>query len=385
MRCADLTAHGDTSVVQTLTSVDCHLNGAVSQSYARLFGEAGQFGAVLTTLLTIFVAWIAYGLITGRGQLSLRTMSPKMLTLCLVVTFATAWPAYQAVVFGLLTGGPDQIATALTGAPGGAARAFAVRLDQLFNSVVDIGREIDAGRGEDPVLEQASGLIWSSAMILLISTLGLLVISRIVLTLLLAIGPIFIVLALFDSTRPLFEGWLKTSIAFAVAPALTVIGGVVALNLISPLIEDIGRDPLAAARDLRPLISLLVLAMIYAGTLIALAWAAFNLSRDFRLRRQHSEATERSSPSSPATDTVFGGAGDPAAGDVRVASIISAAALTSASAAPGPGDLRVPPAVIDLHQQPTASTTRASRQTASGLGQQFRPKASRRLLTGAPG
>ena len=68
------------------------------------------------------------------------------MTLGFVLTFATALPAYQAVVYGLLTGGPDQIASAFLGAKSGATLAFVSRLDGLFGAVLEIGRTLAALR-----------------------------------------------------------------------------------------------------------------------------------------------------------------------------------------------------------------------------------------------
>ena len=45
-----------------------------------------------------------------------------MMTLGLVLTFATSWIAYQSVVWNLATGAPDQVASILTGSRGPATK-----------------------------------------------------------------------------------------------------------------------------------------------------------------------------------------------------------------------------------------------------------------------
>ncbi|MEI9902971.1 MAG: type IV secretion system protein [Asticcacaulis sp.] len=50
------------------------------------------------------------------------------------------------------------------------------------------------------------------------------------------------IFALFPQTRGLFNGWLRTSLVFALAPLLTVLGGTAALMLFVPLIQAIGDD-----------------------------------------------------------------------------------------------------------------------------------------------
>nr|WP_240454810.1 type IV secretion system protein [Caulobacter sp. 17J65-9] len=376
-----LSSQADQTVASALAAVDCQLNGAVATSYARLFGASGAFSGVLTALLTVFVAWIGYGLITGRTRLSLPAMTPKVTALALVLTFATAWPAYQAVVYGLLTGGPDELASALAGARGGAAQAFAVRLDGLFEGVVEIGRALNAGQGAD--LQGASRLVWSAAMVLLLSTLGLLVVARVVLAVLLAIGPVFVVLGLFSGTRPLFEGWLRTALGFAFAPMLVVLGGFGALNLMGPLIQSIAEDPLAAAQEMRPLVALLVAALIYAGVLIALAWAALNLTRGWRLRgrsgagRAASVSTEARPTPAPVPAVADAGGAD-ASASARLSALVTAVSREPSSA---PARVEIVRAVV---REGGAAPSSSARRT-EGLGRSFRPTTAARVLTGAPG
>jgi hypothetical protein len=68
-------------------------------------------------------------------------------------------------------------------------------------------------------LSSPAGLLNLSALMLLLGTVGVLIVARLALAALLALGPVFIILALFKGTRGLFEGWLKTAVLFAVVPS----------------------------------------------------------------------------------------------------------------------------------------------------------------------
>ena len=68
----------------------------------------------------------------------------------------------------------------------------------------------------------------------------MLVVCRLALAALLIIGPVFIVLALFEGTRGLFEGWLKSVAMFALVPLLTVVMGSGALVAIAPMVAGLG-------------------------------------------------------------------------------------------------------------------------------------------------
>src|SRR5690606_33490356 len=105
-----------------LRAVDCLAGETVAAAFARLFGSsAGAGGALLPALtiaLTLYIAIFAVGLLTGRSRLGIAALTPRALTLGLVLTFATSWVAYSQVVWNLATGAPDEIASVLTGAKG---------------------------------------------------------------------------------------------------------------------------------------------------------------------------------------------------------------------------------------------------------------------------
>lgn len=387
MACSPLPIGADASLSATLASVDCQVNGAVAAGYGRLFGTDGAFGAALSAVLTVYVAFLAYGLITGRTRLTLSAMTPKVLALGLVLTFATAWPAYQTVVYGLLTRGPDEIASAFMGARSGAAQAFTARLDLLFDSLLDLARLVAAqGDGKSAEARMALQLIWVSAITLLLSTLGLLLVARIVLAVLLALGPVFVVMALFSGTRGLFEGWLRTAVAFAFAPMLIVLGGSGVMAVLSPMIAAIADDPVRAVTELRPVVTLFLGAVVYAGLIATLAWTAFSLTRGWRPRGAAGDAPAVASQAHEAVTTAAGfpttaSAATAPVGAERVASVVSAV-LREIERAP---EVRLEAArAISLETGDSRAGANGPRR-AEGLGQTFRPLPKHRPLTGSLG
>jgi type IV secretion system protein VirB6 len=305
--CPPLPVSGESGISGALLSLDCQISQVVENSFARLFGSEGYFGAALTILLTLYIAFLGYSFITGRTQLSLARLSPRVLGLALVLAFVTAWPAYQTAVYTLLTQGPDEIAAALTGSntpsgtegPASASQAFARRLDAIFVRLAETATAVEraasqplppalggavSGPNPPPLLIRnapapASDLLWSAGLILLLSTVGLLVLSRLILTLLLALGPVFIVLGLFSQTRGLFSGWLRTALGFAFVPMLVTLGGSAVLALLTPVLLTIASDPASAARNSQPVLILFMGAVIYAALILMLMAVAFMLVR----------------------------------------------------------------------------------------------------------
>ena len=286
MNCPPISIAGETSVSGSLQAMDCQIEQSVEVGYNRLFGAGGAFAETLTVLLTIYVALLAYGFLTGRTRLTVAMMSPRLVTMALVITFVTVWPAYHTIFYGLFMNGPDQVASALLGQRGSAVMNFAQVLDGLFVRFADIAKSL-----EDPPSTGVSAvtsmslpvvLFWLSGLILLVTTLGLLILTRLVLFLLLILGPLFIVLGLFNQTRGLLNGWLRMSVVFALAPMLTVLGGTAALTLFVPLLNYIGLDPESAVKAVQPIVVLFVGSLVYAAFLATLMWVAASLVKDWQ-------------------------------------------------------------------------------------------------------
>jgi type IV secretion system protein VirB6 len=384
-------------IAHALSSVDCRVGLIVTSSYGRLFGQDGVFGAVLTVLLTLYIGFVAIGLMTGRTRLTLAGMAPRMLAIGLVLTFATSWPAYHAVVYSLLVDGPEQIATTLAGGSGNSA-GFAVRLDALLGRFADAAKALgDHAPGASKALgplagpQMAASLVWISGMLILLGSAGALVLTRIVLALLLAIGPVFVVLALFRQTRGLFEAWLRTAVLFAVAPSLTVLVGSAAVAMLGPLIGAIADDPAAAVDDLRPILELFMGSVVYVGLIAMLVWTSASLVRDWRLG--HGWAGEGEAPeasrwaqstlSAPPATFAAGASSSARLADPRVGQMVASLAREGAGGAPVSVRVEQAAAVARPDAGLAASAVASRPRRAEGLGQGFRPAARPSRLSGA--
>ncbi|MAC58144.1 MAG: type VI secretion protein, partial [Novosphingobium sp.] len=107
--CDQLTEVASAGVAPALRAVDCVANEMAASAFGRLFGAGGAMAPVLTILLTLYIAFFAYSLLTGRSALGVSALTPRMLRVGVVLTFATSWIAYQSVVWNLALGGPDWI------------------------------------------------------------------------------------------------------------------------------------------------------------------------------------------------------------------------------------------------------------------------------------
>jgi len=298
VNCQDAASAVGNGVAAALQGVDCVAAEMTGEAFGRLFAPGGALGPVLTILLGLFIALFAVGLLLGRTNLSVRSLVPRMITLGLVLTFATSWIAYQAVVWNLAIAAPDYLASTLTGDTGSATTTFASKIDIVFTAIEEAtktqagaqagGAEGGAG-GASPDISAFSpkGILWLGAMLLLLGTVGVLVTARIGLAVLVALGPIFVVMALFNGTRGLFTGWLKGVVMLALTPLFAVLGGSVMLKLAVPVLASFALTPgEVAARPAMAFfmigavhVALMIMVLKVSATMVS-GWRVFGLVPD---------------------------------------------------------------------------------------------------------
>ncbi|MBC2650307.1 type IV secretion system protein [Novosphingobium aerophilum] len=335
--CPPLPADGFGSVLTALRSVDCQSGQAVAVAFDRLFGQHGALGQALTILLTIYVALFALNLLAGRGRLTMDMLTPRMLQLGLALTFATSWVAYQSVAWNLLVEAPDQVASLLLGTKGSATQLFALRLDGLFDVLARSAQMAQGANAMAPApgspVPQFAGtparpadLLWLASLLLLLGTVGVLVVARIALAAVMALGPLFIVLALFRGTRGLFEGWLKAALMLAITPILAVLLGGATMVMINPMIGALvqagGQVPIGLAA------SIFLAAFVYVALMVLATRAARLIAGSWHLGGRDPAGAVAVPLASPLAAPGAGPAplaGDPALGDERLRGTIVAA------------------------------------------------------------
>ncbi len=363
-------------VAASLHAVDCAAGQMSESAFARLFGSNGALLPALTILLTLYVALFAYALITGRSRIGINSMTSRLITLGLVLTFATSWIAYQSVVWNLATGAPNELAGILMGTRGNATDVFAQKIDVVFQALVQASNGQTADSAFSP-----PGLLWVGGTLLLLGTVGILATSRIALAVLLALGPVFVVLALFKGTRGLFTGWLKGVVLLALAPLFAVLGGSLMLELsvpvLSALVATPGQiDPQAAMAFFMIAAvhaALMLLVLRVAGTMVA-GWSVFGLAGKGAAERREPAPAPRASAIAPAA---AGAAIDQARGVAASRSIRLAPAAPLAANDAGIGAAPRRAARVESAAAASAAPI-AVHSRAKGIGSRFRAAPDRR-------
>jgi type IV secretion system protein VirB6 len=313
-----------------------------------------------------------------------------MMTLGLVLTFATSWVAYQGFVWNLAVGAPDQLAAILSGTSGPATLLFADKLDIVFAAIAeaaDVAGQGSQGAGGAAASGGAAGsmltptnLMWTAALILLLGTVGVLVTARIALAMLLAIGPVFIVFALFSGTRGLFVGWLRGLVMTAITPLFVVVGGGLMLELMVPVIAGLtdgltinGQAAIALFLIACVHVALMVMILKVTASMVA-GWQIFGLAG--RGHEQSPPAAQTQYPQTAASQPMADATAAPAARSrhgVMAASMAAADAGGLASSSPA---IRVSRDVIVAPVDAGRQSPRLPAQRARGVGSRFRARPS---------
>lgn len=337
-------------IAVSLRAVDCAATTTAQAAFGRLFGTDGALLPALTILLTLYVAFFAFSLITGRSRIGISALTPRMITLGMVLTFATSWIAYQGMVWNLAVGAPDEIASALMGTSGSSTQIFADKIDVVFAALVEAAGDQTAPNAAASSTFSPPGLLWLGATLLLLGTVGLLATCKIALAILLAVGPIFVVLALFQGTRGLFTGWLKGVVMLAIAPLFAVLGGSLMLELSVPVLRTLTATP--GQIDARAAMAffmigsvhmaLMIMVLKVTGTMVA-GWTVFGLAGSGSSSSNEAETRAASAaaraaaavvPTIAAADPARGGTAPPSR-EIRVAGATMRAANDVGPAAAG--------------------------------------------------
>lgn len=314
-------AGADLALVEGMkAAVDCNITNLVDAGYATLAGPQSQMPAILGALLAIYIAIFGLRLMLGLAPLNIGDTTLTVVKLGAVMALATSWPLYQQLVFDTLFKGPEQIAGALLGGSGGADKALTGVLGglQVAFDELQAAAQFYAQRSStqaSPFLGGAGFAAFSlntSAILMLLSTLGMMLAAKIVLALLLVLGPLFIAFLLFDATRGLFEGWLRAAIAFALAPILGVVTLVIILNLLQPHLARLAVIRAQLQIDNTPAIAVLCLVMIATAVSLGGAIALGIMATGFRLNWKKPRVADASKDAVASTNAAGrDGAGSP--------------------------------------------------------------------------
>lgn len=193
-------------------------------------GSFGSFSATISVfwnlMFIVFIAVFGYKVIVS-GRFSAPELLVNIVKIIIILAVATEWDTFFLLVFNLATDLPSDIAGQLVTTASTTLSGSAV--DTVDNANLALSLYYDRSLAvTDKILEGAdwfdfgiylyAGSVALTALIFSGYAAMLIILAKLAVAILLAVGPIFILLLMFNNTKNLFEGWLRTLINFAIIP-----------------------------------------------------------------------------------------------------------------------------------------------------------------------
>ena len=385
-------APGGALVQGLIGSVDCKVHGLAQAGYAALAAPGSPIAGLLTALLTLYVAFIGYRLILGHGSLRIGDVTISVLKMGLVVALATNWALFQTLVYDTLFQAPTELGAILLGQLQGSDTALGadpyaglqIAFDTLQKAAVQFAARAGGGSAMQGGPGFAAFAVNAGGMVMLLSTLGLVLASKVVLAVLLAVAPLVAGLLLFEATRGVVEGWIKAMVALALAPMIATLALSLELAMLEPSLKALtamGAAQQFAEFDIGPAVTVLVLTLVFAAVLVLASIAIAVLSAGIRLSRR--------APGQAQTDTASSAAAVRyAASDVeprsRATAIAAAAAALDRRETTTTSSSPVSPRLLTVVSDRTVTAPASAGHAAAPLGTSHRRNpATRRTASGA--
>jgi type IV secretion system protein VirB6 len=277
--------------------LDCHAQALGQSGFEALSG--GWLGpALLGGCLTIYVALIGYRLILRR-PFGPRQALMSALRAGVVIAFASHWSGYEAVVYRVAIAGPAEAASKMLSRSELPALSLPEAARRLDRDLAQLQPTTPAAAAPSPPAQAASSQpgaqptpapsqstpapqpMKTAGLVLMISTLGSLAAVRFAAGVLLAAGPLFITIALFDTTLGVFEGWAGALVAtFFAAIGATLVAALEIDFLDSQLAQaELSPGP-------QPVLDepgLMMTALLFGAGFLAVLGASALIGRGFRI------------------------------------------------------------------------------------------------------
>lgn len=213
---------------------------------------SGSIAPVATTLVTIYVMLWGWSMIRGAIQEPVIDGFTRITRLTVITAIALSTGYYNSMLANMLWNSPEALAGIVAG--GSDSTTSMQFLDDLMSQFYDFGQVYnDAAHADTGITGIPDLSLWITAVAIWLAGIlatgyaaFLLALSKMALAIILGIGPIFILLTIFEPTKRFFEAWMGQALNYVFLVLLTA----GAIKLIMSIIETyLGAAAGVAAAD----------------------------------------------------------------------------------------------------------------------------------------
>jgi type IV secretion system protein VirB6 len=209
---------------------------------------------IFFAMLVLYVIWWGFSMIVGRSSPSPIEAMERLIRAVLIYWLATSWGAFAHSIYAIVQAIPvfvgSRIVAAIdvaTGSPASSADIMHT-LDTLYTMSIKIAEQIYLGS----LMDGLGGLLSILVILFTLAFLGIsvaaILVTKLVLHILLALGPIWLVLALYNYSSRFTDGFLSISAKLIIQQVLVY----AFLGFFSGLVMlAVGAADMASTPDLR--------------------------------------------------------------------------------------------------------------------------------------
>ncbi|EJE6498572.1 type IV secretion system protein [Salmonella enterica] len=226
---------------------DSVLTGYIAQTSGQI---VGAITPVAYIMFGIYIVLWGFSMVRGLIDEPVPDGLFRLLKIALILGFALNTGRYQTEVVEFFMRTPDAMANtlALRGTAASGDLSTFQTLDTLINRVVDVAR---TAWNEAGVFNGNMGMYLAAAMVLVFGLLfcaaaGIIVlVGKIAMVLLLALGPIFILMTMFKTTQRFFDAWLGQVINYMLLLVLALAVVTMFLSIMEIVVQNAGDKMMA--------------------------------------------------------------------------------------------------------------------------------------------
>ena len=212
------------------------LNGILSTYIATNTARiATLLEPTIVTLAVLYVMVWGYLHLMGQIEEPFLTGIRRIATLAVVLGVSLDLWLYNQLIVDTFFNAPGELAAGIVG----AYRPVAI-IDQIIFTGGDAGALLiqEGGIFHGFSYDIAGFAVYTMVALTAVYTIFLLTLSRIALSVLLAIGPLFIALLFFQTTKRFFEAWIAQMANYALITILTVLMAALMMTVLSDAAEQ---------------------------------------------------------------------------------------------------------------------------------------------------
>jgi len=220
-------------MAQPYTQVLTYVNGVCNDYIgANVSAVASAIAPAAYSFLGVYV--ILWGLASMRGliQEPFTDMAVRMVKIAFIFGVGIQLAEYNVYVTDIFFNGPEQLAAVFTHTT--TSTSVISSLDTVLQQGFQIGQKFWQKGGlvtGDVGMYLIAIIVWAVTIITTLYACALIVLAKIALSLIISVGPLFIISLLFQATANFFNSWVQQLANYFMLMVLVIAGNVFVLTL----------------------------------------------------------------------------------------------------------------------------------------------------------